>query len=64
MNPAAVIQHPTIKRGLSISAPMSDMYAIFPVMLEYFGCPCASQVMSIASSVPAHTKAVRIGIHT
>lgn len=63
-NPHAVIQQPTIKRGLRISAPMSDMYAIDPSMLTYLGRPWASQVMSIASSVPTHTNAVKRGIHT
>ena len=29
-NDTAVIEHPTIKSGFRISAPMSDMYAIEP----------------------------------
>lgn len=63
-NPTAVIEQPTIKRGLSISAPISDMYAIDPSMLTYLGRPWTSQVMSIASNVASHTEAVRMGIHT
>lgn len=47
-----VIEQPVMNNGLRKLAPMSEMYAIFPVMEGYLGRPSASHTISIASSMP------------
>lgn len=53
-NETPVKEHPTMNNGLRMSAPTSDMYAIFPSWDTYLGRPWASQVMSSAQSVADH----------
>jgi hypothetical protein len=53
-NETAVIEHPVMKSGFRISAPISDIYAIDSSCEGSLGRPWASHVMSIASNVATH----------